>query len=106
MNDAIRDGLRALINAILDGAFELKVNNRSVIEVRLLTKAILCIPKLLVTNSGHDAQLIVNRALYSDKNDGAEDLITGLDLENGGLFNPPRRGSMMSTAKRQLIDAW
>ncbi|ODM90899.1 T-complex protein 1 subunit zeta [Orchesella cincta] len=122
MNDAIRDGLRALSNAILDGAvipgagaFELKVykglgqmavNNRSVIGVRLLTKAILCIPKVLVANSGHDAQLIVNRALYSDKKEGAGDLITGLDLENGGLFNPAAAGIYdVYSAKRQLIDA-
>ncbi|CAL8136702.1 unnamed protein product [Orchesella dallaii] len=121
--DALRDGLRALSNAIQDGfvvpgagAFELKVykalgqlpvNNRSVLGVNLLSKAILCVPKTLVRNAGHDAQLIVNRALYSDKKaEGAGDLIVGLDLENGGLFNPASAGIYdVYSAKKQLIDA-
>ncbi|CAL8129676.1 unnamed protein product [Orchesella dallaii] len=118
MKDAIRDGLRALSNSIQDGfvvpgagAFELSVHkaleklpmdSRSVLGVKLFSKAILCIPKILVSNAGHDTQALINRALYSKDGEG----VVGLDLENGDLFNPVSAGIYdIYAAKRQLIDA-
>lgn len=117
MKDAIRDGLRALFNAIGDGcvvpgagAFELAVSkrleslhvgNRSVLGVKVMAKAILVIPKVLVANSGHDPQDTVLRALQTPG-----DSFVGLNLDTGDTLLPTQDGILdLYVAKKQMIDA-
>lgn len=116
--DAIRDGLRALYNTIQDGcvipgagAYELQVSKvldalpakgKNSVGVKMFAKAILCIPKTLVSNSGHDTQGLINQALSFEAGDG----ILGVDLENGSVFTPSQVGIYdVYAAKKQLIDA-
>lgn len=68
----------------------------------MFARAILCIPKVLITNSGHDTQAIINQALSNDMGD----FLPGVDLENGGIFSPATLGIYdIYSAKKQLIDA-
>lgn len=116
--DALRDGLRALYNTIQDGcvipgagAFEIQVSRelealpvkgKNSIGVKMFAKAVLCIPKTLVNNSGHDTQALINQALSNDSGDS----IPGMDLDNGTLFTPASIGIYdVYAAKKQLIDA-
>lgn len=117
MKDAVRDGLRSLFNVCQDGclvpgagAFEialskklesLPVASRSVLGVKLFAKAILVIPKVLVTNAGHDAQEMILKAFQSQG-----DAIVGLDLDTGDLLLPTLAGIMDNySVKKQIIDA-
>jgi T-complex protein 1 subunit zeta len=117
LQDAIRDGLRALFNAIQDGcvvpgagAFELAVSkrldslqiaSRSVLGVKVMAKAILVIPKVLVANSGHDSQDTVLKALQTPG-----DTIVGLNLDTGDTLLPTQEGILdLYIAKKQIIDA-
>jgi len=71
--------------------------------VRLFAKAILCIPKTLINNSGHDITTIITRAQNAI---GESDQAVGLDLENGSTFVPTTAGIYdIYAAKKQLIDA-
>jgi T-complex protein 1 subunit zeta len=117
MKDGIRDGLRALFNAIQDGcvipgagAFELAVSKRldgmqiatrSVLGVKVMAKAILIIPKVLVANAGHDSQDTILKALNTPG-----DTIVGLNLDTGDTLLPAQDGIFdLYMAKKQIIDA-
>jgi len=118
MKDAIRDGLRSLFNTITDGfvvpgagAFELAVSkrleglqipSRSILGVKLFANAILVIPKVLVSNAGHDAQDAVLKALSQFQGD----TVVGLDLDTGDTLLPTISGILDNySVKRQIIDA-
>ncbi|KAL7746322.1 T-complex protein 1 subunit zeta [Sorochytrium milnesiophthora] len=106
INDAVRDGLRAVKNAIEDkyivpgaGAFQIALH-RHLLKVKDSTKgrakmgvdafaqAMLIIPKVLAMNAGHDAQ----DALVELMDGHASGQIVGLDLVTGLPLNPMDEG--------------
>jgi T-complex protein 1 subunit zeta len=101
IKDAIKDGLRAVTNAIEDkfivpgaGAFEIAVNNallvfkesvkgKARLGVNAFAEAMLCIPKTLAQNAGHDQQSVLvelHDASVSSKTP------IGIDLKTGNFF--------------------
>jgi len=71
--------------------------------VKLFAKAVLVIPKVLVTNAGHDAQEMILKAMQGR---GGGDSIVGLDLDTGDLLYPTAAGIMDNySVKKQIIDA-
>jgi T-complex protein 1 subunit zeta len=119
MKDAIRDGVRALFNAIQDkcvipgaGAYELavsrklealEVKTKSVLGVRLFAKAIQVIPKTLAQNAGFDAQDVILKTLQAQS---GGDVTVGIDLDTGDVLLPTQVGIYDSyAAKKQIIDA-
>uniref|UniRef100_A0A6A7FN81 T-complex protein 1 subunit zeta-like n=2 Tax=Hirondellea gigas TaxID=1518452 RepID=A0A6A7FN81_9CRUS len=107
--DALRDGLRAIKNAIDDkafvpggGAFELavydvlveeesKVPGRARYGVKAFADAMLIIPKTLAQNSGHDPLDCLVKLAEGRKNAAPGEYV-GLDLESGGAMNPVTEG--------------
>ncbi|PWN49624.1 putative CCT6-component of chaperonin-containing T-complex [Violaceomyces palustris] len=107
IQDAVRDGLRSVKNAIEDttlvpggGAFEIAVSNhlndqvkkqakgRAKLGVQAFAEAMLIIPKTLASNSGFDVQdCIVN--LQEEYSEGH---IVGLDTESGEPMDPITNG--------------
>jgi T-complex protein 1 subunit zeta len=105
---AIRDGMRAVTNAILDdslvagaGAFELAaykhllkfvdtVEGRAKIGVKAFAEALLVIPKTLAVNSGLDAQSTLIDVM--DEMKRSPNLKLGLDLSTGKANLPERLG--------------
>lgn len=106
MQDAVRDGLRAVNNAIKDGcavagagAFEValcrhlneykkKVTGKNRLGVEAFAEALLEIPRALAQNAGHDAvDCIVNMQAAADKGE-----VKGLNLETGELLDPIKEG--------------
>ncbi|GMM33687.1 chaperonin-containing T-complex subunit [Saccharomycopsis crataegensis] len=105
--DAVRDGLRAVANAIKDeslvpgaGAFFLSANNNLTENLSKLTKgktktgvqafaeALLVVPKTLITNAGFDALEVIS----SCQDDILEGRVVGIDLESGEPFDPEVEG--------------
>jgi T-complex protein 1 subunit zeta len=103
----VRDGLRAVANAIEDqcvipgaGAFEIHLNSRLVefegavvgkaqLGYRAYAEAVLTIPKVLAQNSGFDIQ----EAILLLKQDYARNkVMVGLDLNELGLVSPEKEG--------------
>lgn len=101
IKDAIKDGLRAVTNAIEDkfivpgaGAFEIAVNNallkyretvkgKARLGVTAFAEAMLVIPKTLAQNAGHDQQSVL-----VELHDAAATSKTpvGIDLKTGSLL--------------------
>ncbi|KAI8882341.1 T-complex protein 1 zeta subunit [Backusella circina FSU 941] len=106
VNDAVRDGLRAVKNAIEDkgvvaggGAFEValsqhlvqykkEVKGRAKMGVQAFADAMLVIPKVLAQNGGFDAQDVIV-ALQDEHMDGH---IVGVDLKTGETMDPKIEG--------------
>ncbi|KAF7722304.1 T-complex protein 1 subunit zeta [Apophysomyces ossiformis] len=106
INDAVRDGLRAVKNAIEDkavvagaGAFEVacsqhlaefkkSVKGRAKMGVQAFADALLVIPKVLAQNAGFDAQDVIV-ALQDEHMDGH---IAGVDLKTGDTMDPKLEG--------------
>ena len=108
INEAVRDGLRAVLNTIVDncvvpgaGAFQVAaahhlksdafyntVKGKAKFGVQAFADALLIIPKTLAANSGHDIQDAL-AALQDDVIDGN---IVGLDLNTGGPMDPVQEG--------------
>eukprot|EP01027_Heterolobosea_sp_BB2_P025518 GEZU01039165.1.p1 GENE.GEZU01039165.1~~GEZU01039165.1.p1 ORF type:complete len:539 (-),score=177.57 GEZU01039165.1:202-1818(-) len=120
VQDAIRDGLRAVKNTIEDesvilgaGAFEIAchahlmkyadtVSGRAKLGVRAFAEALLVIPKTLAENSGFDS-LDTLLALQEQFNNG---LNVGLDIHTGEPMDPEAEGIYDNyRVKRQLITA-
>ncbi len=101
IKDAVKDGLRAVVNAIEDkflvpgaGAFEMKVNSelnkyketvkgKARLGVAAFADAMLVIPKTLAQNAGHDQQSVLvdlQDALAESKK------LVGIDLKTGKFF--------------------
>jgi len=106
IKDAVRDGLRAVKNAIEEervvpgaGCFEIAcsrhlreykatVQGRSKLGVEALAEALLIIPKTLASNSGLDPQDCIIKL-----NDAHEDgVMAGLDVETGEILIPSDEG--------------
>lgn len=116
--DAIRDGLRAVVNAIEDesaipgaGAFEIaaslhlakaksSVEGRAKLGVQAFADALLVIPKTLCANSGLDVQSTLLAVLEEASKGSA----VGVDLETGKPMLPSKVGVWDNyRVKKQLL---
>jgi T-complex protein 1 subunit zeta len=121
IKDAVRDGLRAVKNAIEDGAvvpgagaFELyasvalrrwadtEVKGRPKLGVLAYADALLVIPKTLARNSGFDPTDTILH--LSEELAAANGALVGLDLDTGDAIDPVAEGILDNyRVKRQLI---
>lgn len=119
IKDAVRDGLRAVVNAIEDkfvvpgaGAFEIALNDdlakfkesvkgKARLGVAAFAEALLVIPKVLAQNAGHDQQSVLvelHDAFTTSKK------LVGVDLKTGGALFPMEHGIIDNyRVKRQII---
>lgn len=123
IKDAVRDGLRAVKNAIEDGcvvpgagAFEVAahkalmdlketVGTRARLGVQAFADALLVIPKALAANSGYDPQecTVKLQAAYHDSHGETP---VGVDLSTGEPMNPAVTGVWDNyRVKRQLLNS-
>eukprot|EP00917_Polyrhabdina_sp_WS-2016_P019479 GHVP01041648.1.p1 GENE.GHVP01041648.1~~GHVP01041648.1.p1 ORF type:complete len:540 (+),score=102.83 GHVP01041648.1:26-1621(+) len=120
VKDAVRDGLRAVKNAMEDkcvipgaGAFEIScylalqkfaktVGGKERLGILAVAESLLAVIKILIVNSGFDAQeLILKLITEKESNPGAE---IGVDLRNGGVMSPLVEGVLDNfIVKRQLL---
>jgi T-complex protein 1 subunit zeta len=120
INDATRDGLRAVKSAMEDkalvpgaGAFEVgayrmlmrrktAVSGRAKLGIEAFANAMLVVPKTLAENSGLDVQeSIIKLEEEQDRSDEA----VGLDLNSGETFLPAAEGIWDSyTVKKQTLN--
>lgn len=120
MKDAVRDGLRAVRNAVEDGqmvpgagAFELLAHNdlmafkksvqgRAKLGVQAYADALLVIPRTLAENAGYDA----NDTLIKLQEASAEGKVVGVDLDTGEPIDPVSIGVWDNwRVKRQMLDS-
>lgn len=122
VQDALRDGLRAVKNAIEDaalvpgaGAFEVAAayhlatvskkaaKGRAKMGVQAYADALLVIPKTLAANGGFDVQ----DAIVALQDEAAEGNVVGLDLQSGEPFDPTVEGIWDNyRVKRQMLHSW
>ncbi|XP_026824270.1 T-complex protein 1 subunit zeta [Ooceraea biroi] len=121
LKDAVRDGLRAIKNAIDDravipgaGAFEVaasqalqrykeQVKGKQRLGVQAYAEALLVIPKILAVNSGFDAQDIIVKLLEESTVLGEA---VGLDLSTGEALKPVDAGIYDNyNVKKQIINS-
>ena len=121
IKDAVRDGLRAVKNAIDDeqvipgaGAFEIavyqalqqyknEVKGKQRLGVEAFAEAMLIIPKCLAQNAGHDAQDCLVRLLQEYKGPSRA---VGLDLVSGEAMYPGEVGVYDNyCVKKQLLNS-
>ncbi|MBN3289798.1 TCPZ protein, partial [Polypterus senegalus] len=119
IKDAIRDGLRAVKNAIEDGsvipgagAFEVAVadalvkhkplvKGRAQFGVQAFADALLVIPKVLAQNSGYDPQETLVKLQTEAKESGQ---LIGVDLSTGEPMNAAEAGIWDNySVKKQLL---
>mmetsp|Transcript_5755 Transcript_5755/g.6463 ORF Transcript_5755/g.6463 Transcript_5755/m.6463 type:complete len:563 (+) Transcript_5755:121-1809(+) len=120
IKDAVRDGLRAVKNALEDkaivpgaGAFELAVSmhlrdvvakatkGRAKLGVQAYAEALLIVPKTLAENSGFDVQEIILRLKDEREESG---LAIGLDCQSGDPMIPADEGIWDNVrVKRQCL---
>lgn len=118
-NDAIRDGLRAVKNAIEDkslvpgaGSFEVScaahllgetkrlAKGRAKLGVSAFAEALLILPKTLAANGGWDVQ----DAIVALQDEEAEGHVVGLNLKTGEPFDPISEGVWDNyRVKRQML---
>ena len=108
MKDAVKDGLRALKNALEDqavvpgaGAFEIatymhlqhkilpQVKGKSKLGVQAFADALLIVPKTLAENSGLDVQTTL---LTLQEERQASSMLVGLDVKTGEAILPQDQG--------------
>lgn len=121
IKDAIRDGLRAVKNAIEDGKvvpgagaveiaiyqtlqqYKNEVRGKARLGVEAFSTAMLVIPKALAQNSGHDAQECLVKMLQEYK---GFDRAVGLDLTSGEAMYPAEAGVWDNyCVKKQLLNS-
>ncbi|XP_078039412.1 chaperonin containing TCP1 subunit 6 [Augochlora pura] len=121
LKDAVRNGLRAIKNAIDDralipgaGAFEVaanqelqqykeKVKGKQRLGVQAYAEALLIIPKVLAINSGFDAQDTIVK-LLEERNSLGEPV--GLDVSTGEALKPTDAGIYDNyNVKKQIINS-
>ena len=122
IQEALRDGFRAVKNALEDnclvpgaGAFEVAccshlstvtkkaAKGRGKMGVQAYADALLVIPKTLAQNGGFDVQDIVLR-LQEESADGN---VAGVDLRSGEPFDPTVGGVWDNyRVKRQMLHSW
>jgi len=120
IKDAVRDGLRAVKNAIEDGcvipgagAYEVATNialkkfletvkGRARLGIQAYADGMLIIPKTLATNSGFDAQDVIVKLVQ----EGALNSSVGLDCDSGEACVPQDKGIYDNyRVKRQMINS-
>lgn len=122
IKDAVRDGLRAVKNAIEDkavvpgaGAFELAVSmhlrdvvakatrGRAKLGVQAYADALLVVPKTLAENSGFDVQDTILK-LTDEREASGNTLAIGLDCASGDVMIPADEGIWDNVrVKRQCL---
>ncbi|KAI3387667.1 hypothetical protein SNEBB_005271 [Seison nebaliae] len=126
IKEALRDGLRAVKNAIDDkcvipgaGAFEIaayqrimkekeSVKDRSRFALQAYADALLIIPKTLAANAGLDSQEIMSNLLFEQKklNEDDKPKCIGINLNDGQSMNPVEFGIFDNyCVKKQMIDS-
>lgn len=122
VKDAIRDGLRAINNAIEDkclipgaGAFEIRAYNELMkykdtvkgkvrLGVQAYAESLLVIPKTLAVNSGYDAQDTIVKLQEEDRLGGGDPI--GLDLSSGEAMKPTDLGVYDNyIVKKQILNS-
>eukprot|EP01007_Sphenomonas_quadrangularis_P000943 NODE_1808_length_754_cov_251.249645_g1514_i0.p1 GENE.NODE_1808_length_754_cov_251.249645_g1514_i0~~NODE_1808_length_754_cov_251.249645_g1514_i0.p1 ORF type:complete len:188 (+),score=89.51 NODE_1808_length_754_cov_251.249645_g1514_i0:25-564(+) len=120
VKDAIRDGLRAVVNAIEDdavvpgaGAFEVAahrhlmafsndVEGKAKIGVRCFADSLLVIPRTLASNAGLDPDDVVMKLIDTQH----KGMLVGMDLETGEPIDPVTKGILDNVnVKRQMISS-
>ncbi|CAH7690255.1 chaperonin Cpn60/TCP-1 family [Phakopsora pachyrhizi] len=121
IHDGLRDGLRAVKNAIEDGsvvpgagAFEMgcsryllqtalaKAKGRAKLGIQTFADALLVIPKTLASNAGLDVQEVISGLV--DTLDEGDVKSAGLDLSSGNPIDPAVEGIWDGyRVKRQLL---
>merc|ERR1712179_890133 len=118
--DAVRDGLRAVKNALEDGcvipgagAYEIAthialkkfletVKGRARLGIQAYADGLLIIPKVLAQNAGYDAQEVIVKLLE----EGAVNPTVGVDCDSGGVIVPQDKGIYDNyRVKRQMINS-
>jgi T-complex protein 1 subunit zeta len=121
MKDAVRDGLRAVRNALVDGclvpgagSFEIAcreklmeyaktVSGKTRLGVEVFAEALLVIPKTLAENSGFDVQETILRLQEEFEASGKKDPV-GLDIYSGEPISPEIEGIYDNfIVKRQMM---
>jgi T-complex protein 1 subunit zeta len=121
MNDAVRDGLRSVKNAIEDGnlvpgagAFQIAlhahlmkfkdtVKGKPKLGVQAYSDAMLIIPKILAQNGGFDVQ----DSLVTLQEEYAEGHVVGIDLSTGETLDPAAEGIWDNyRVHRQMLNSW
>jgi T-complex protein 1 subunit zeta len=119
LKDAVRDGLRAVVNALEDealvagagafevaaaadlAAFEHEVEGKTKLGVRAFADALLSIPKTLAANSGFDVSDTLLKVQEARAKTGAA---VGLDVLTGGTCLPAELGIWDNVrVKRQIV---
>ncbi|KAG8905891.1 T-complex protein 1 subunit zeta [Tulasnella sp. 403] len=121
VNDALRDGLRSVKNALEDeclipgaGAFEIacsvhlsttvkrNAKGRAKLGVQAFADALLIIPKTLIANAGFDVQ----DSIVALQDEYAEGNTVGMDLQTGEPFDPTVVGIWDNyRVKRQMLNS-
>jgi len=118
--DAVRDGLRAVKNALEDGcvvpgagAYEVAthvalkkfletVKGRARLGIQAYADGLLIIPKVLAQNAGYDAQEVIVKLLE----EGAVNPTIGVDCDSGEAIVPQDKGIYDNyRVKRQMINS-
>jgi T-complex protein 1 subunit zeta len=121
MKDAVRDGLRAVRNALVDGclvpgagsfeiacreklmAYAKTVSGKTRLGVEVFAEALLVIPKTLAENSGFDVQETILRLQEEFEASGKKDPV-GLDIYSGEPISPEIEGIYDNfIVKRQMM---
>jgi len=121
IKDAVRDGLRAVKNAIEDGcvvagagAFEVAahvalkkyletVKGKARLGIQAYADSMLVIPKVLAQNAGYDPQEVMVKLLEEA---GASDNAVGLDCDSGEASHPVTMGIYdCYRVKKQMINS-
>lgn len=121
IKDAIRDGLRAINNAIEDkcivpgaGSFEIRAYNQLMkykdtikgkirLGIQAFAEAILVVPKTLAVNSGYDAQDTIVKLTEEDRLNPDP---VGLDLSTGEAMKPVDMGVYDNyIVKKQILNS-
>eukprot|EP00967_Tisochrysis_lutea_P100829 scaffold150769_cov34-Tisochrysis_lutea.AAC.4 len=121
IKEAVRDGLRAVANAVTDGfllpgaggietmchthlmEYRKKVQGRAKLGVQAFADALLVIPKTLAENSGYDAQDSMIKLLEEQE---AGTTKIGFDINTGEPLDPCEAGIWDNyRVKRQMFDS-
>ena len=121
IQEAVRDGTRAVANALCDGTlvpgaggfetlahadlmkYKAEVAGRAKLGIQAYAEALLCIPKTLAENAGYDAQDSMLK-LQEEEAKGSPKI--GLDILTGEPLDPAAAGIWDNFAvKRQMLDS-
>jgi T-complex protein 1 subunit zeta len=121
IQEAVRDGTRAVANALADGTlvpgaggfetlahaelmkYKASVSGRAKLGVQAYAEALLCIPKTLAENAGYDAQDSMLKLLEEE---AAGSPKVGIDIHTGEPMDPTVAGIWDNFAvKRQMLDS-